>query len=448
MEHTKNDFYKVMLQIAIPVSLQSLVTSALNTLDTMMISSLGDATIAGVGLANQVFFFFIMVCFGISTGSSVMISQYWGRRDARNARRVNGLATLISFVLGLIFTLAAILFPEQILQLMTSDAGVVAEGARYLKVIALTYILGGLTFSLGNSLRSTGDPRTPLFASIVGFVLNAFFNYVFIFGALGFPRLGVVGAAVGTLIARTAEFLVIIYVIKTYDGPLNASIKESLDFDKAFLVRFKTIVWPVIFNETFWALGQVLYSVAYAIVGREATAAVQVTVAIQNIAFVVVRGLGSSCTIMIGNSIGRGDIEQVYDYAHRFIKISLITGLVIGVTMGVTPEISLKLFGTLSESVHQLSVNLLRVMGAAFIMRAMNSILIVGILRGGGDTRYSMILEMGCVWLVGVPLAFIGAIFLHLPIYWLVGLVSAEELVKLIFSFRRIRTRKWVHEIA
>lgn len=444
----KDDFYKVMLQIAIPVSLQSLITSALNTLDTMMISSLGDATIAGVGLANQVFFFFIMICFGISTGSSVMISQYWGRRDARNARRVNGLSTLISFVLGVVFTLIAIFLPTQILTMMTSDPEVIAEGALYLKAAAFSYITAGLSFALGNSLRSTGDARTPLIATMVGFVLNAFFNYVFIFGALGFPELGVVGAAIGTIIARAVELLIIFYSIKSYDGPLNASVKESLDFDKAFIQRFITVVWPVIFNETFWALGQVLYSVAYAIVGREATAAVQVTVAIQNIAFVIVRGLGSSCTIMIGNGIGRGDIEDVYEYAHRFVRIALITGVVIGSIMGLTPEISLKLFGSLSGEVHYLAVILLQVMGVVFVLKSINSVIIVGILRGGGDTRFSMLLEMCCVWLVGVPLAFIGAAFLNLPIYWVVALVSVEEVVKIIFGTRRLRSRKWVHQIA
>lgn len=447
MKQTRDDFYKVMLEIAIPVSLQSLVTSALNTLDTMMISSLGDATIAGVGLANQVFFFFIMMCFGISTGSSVMISQYWGRRDARNAQRVNGLATAIAAGLGLIFTLVAIFFSKGIMGLMTSDSEVIIEGARYLRVVAFTYVVSGLSFSLGNSLRSTGDPRTPLFASVVGFFLNAFFNYAFIFGAFGFPELGVVGAAVGTLIARTAEFLIILYVIRTYDGPLNTSIKNSLDFNPAFLDRFTQIVWPVIFNETFWALGQVLYSVAYAIVGREATAAVQVTVAIQNIAFVVVRGLGSSCTIMIGNNIGRGDIERSYDLAHRFLRIALTTGLMIGLVMALTPGVTLKLFSSLSPSVYVLATHLLQVMGLVFIVKSMNSVLVVGILRGGGDTRYSMILEMSCVWLVGVPLAFIGAIWFKLPIYFLVALVSAEEVVKFIMAMRRVHSRQWVHQI-
>ena len=151
---------------------------------------------------------------------------------------------------------------------------------------------------------------------------------------------------------------------------------------------------------------------------------------------------------MIGNSIGRGDIEEVYDFAHRFVRIALITGIIIGMTMGLTPGISLQLFGALSADVRYLAVRLLQVMGVAFILRSVNSILIVGILRGGGDTRYSMVLEMCCVWLVGVPLAFIGAIFLKLPIYWLVALVSMEELVKIIFATRRLRSRKWVHQLA
>ncbi len=440
-------FYKQMLKIAIPIALQSLIVSSLNTLDTVMITNLGDATIAGVGLANQVFFFFMMICFGIGTGSSVMIAQYHGRKDLGAIRKVNAFSSILALIVGLIFTVLAVLFPHFIIGLMINDLDVINSGAQYLQVIAFSYMITGFSFANGITLRSTGNPRGPLLASIMSFFFNAFFNYVLIFGKFGFPELGVVGAAVGTIIARTTELFIIILQSIKDDGPLKGDLREMCQFDKPFIKKYIDITAPVIVNETFWALGQVLYSVAYALVGTEATAAIQVIVAIQNIAFVIIRGLSNSCTIILGSTIGRGHLDKVYPYAIRFFKIGTVFAVALGLFMALIPEVSLSLFNNLSAQVYQLSLELLRVMGFLFIIKAFNSILIVGVLRGGGDTRYSMAVEMTSVWLVGVPLAFIGAAILKLPIHWVVVLAAMEEFTKAIIGFIRVRSKKWIHQI-
>ncbi|EFR30535.1 MATE family efflux transporter [Eremococcus coleocola] len=440
-------FYQQLIFIAIPVALQNLIVSLLNTLDTMMISSIGDAAIAGVGLANQVFFFFIMICFGITTGSSVLVSQFWGKRDRPSVQKVHGIAMVISVTVAVIFTLLALLFPQQILARMISDQSVVTAGAAYLRVASLSYIVTSLSYVYASTLRSTGNPRTPLVASILSFFANAFFNYVFIFGFFGIPAFGVVGAAMGTIIARVIELATILFVVRTYDGPLHCKLKEMMSFDKLFLQRFLTTALPVIINETFWSAGQVMYSIAYAIIGREATAAVQVCVAIQNIAFVIVRGLGNACTIMVGNKIGQGQIEEVKSYASRFLKLGLGSGVVIALIMGLTPQWSLRLFGSLSTTVQGLAVTLLQVMAVIFVIKTLTSIIVVGILRGGGDTRFSMFLEMGTSWLIGVPLAFIGAALLKWPVYGVIALVGIEEVVKVLIGLLRVRTGKWVHNV-
>lgn len=440
-------FYKQMLKIAIPIALQSLIVSSLNTLDTVMITNLGDATIAGVGLANQVFFFFMMICFGIGTGSSVMIAQYHGRRDFMNVKRSNAFSSILSVGAGFIFMVLAFLFPKFIIGLMIKDVAVIEAGAKYLKVIAFSYMITGFSLSNGITLRSTGNPRGPLIASIVSFFFNAFFNYVLIFGKLGFPELGVVGAAIGTIIARIAELIIIIWEGLKEDGPLRGQFKEICHFDAEFIHKYNKITAPVIVNETFWALGQVLYSVAYALVGTEATAAIQVVVAIQNIAFVIIRGLSNSCTVILGNTIGRGHLDKVFTYAIRFFKIGIIFAIILGMFMSLLPDVSLAVFNNLSPQVYSLARELLLVMGIIFIVKAFNSILIVGVLRGGGDTRYSMLVEMSSVWLVGVPLAFLGAAILKLPIHWVVILASMEEITKATVGFIRVLSKKWIHQI-
>lgn len=441
-------FYRQMLAIAIPIAIQNLIVSSLNTLDTVMISTLGAPTIAGVGLANQVFFFFMMTCFGIGTGSSVLISQYHGRNDLMNVKRTNGLASILAMAVGLLFTILAFFWPQEILKLMIQDPAVIQEGSKYLSVVSLSYIITGFSFANGISLRSTGNARTPLMASIISFIFNAFFNYVLIFGKFGFPQLGVVGAAIGTIIARLAELFVIVYSSRRKGGPLQGDLADMVNFDAAFFDKYMKITAPVIVNETFWGLGQVLYSVAYAMVGTEETAAIQVVVAIQNIAFVLIRGMSNACAIMLGNSIGRGHMDHVYDYAVRFLKLGLILGGLIGVFLSLTPSFTLSLFGALEPEVFDLAHSLLRVMGIIFIVRAFNSILIVGVLRGGGDTRKSLILEMGAVWLVGIPLSFMGAALFKLSIHYVVILAAMEEITKAILGAFRVKSKKWIHQLA
>lgn len=445
--HTTHNFYKEMLAIAIPITIQNMIVSSLNTLDTVMIATLGSETIAGVGLANQVFFFFSMVCFGIATGSSVMISQFNGRRDLINVRRVNAISSLISIVVGLVLTVFAVIMPEKIIGLMIDDPAVIREGAKYLQWVAISYTITGFNFANGVAMRSTGNAKAPLVASLVSFVVNATMNYILIFGKLGLPAMGVVGAAIGTILARIAEMAVILYAETRIESPLRGKIKDMLTFPLAFRQSFFKITFPVIINESFWGLGQVLYNVAFAMVGTEATAAVQVVSAILNIAFVIVRGLSNACTIMLGNGIGRGEMDTIYPYAIRFLKLGAYFGLAFGALLALTPPITLGMFQNLSPDVYALAHRLLLFMAFFYVLKAINSIIIVGVLRGGSDTKYSMYLEMAAVWLVGVPLAFIGAGPLKLPIEWVVSLSSMDEVVKIIWGMRRIWSKKWIHVI-
>lgn len=445
--HEEKTFYQQLLFIAVPVALQNLITSSINTVDTMMISTLGDATIAGVGLANQFFFFYFMICFGITTGSAVLTAQYWGRRNREMVQRVTSLAVILSISLGIVFTLLAFFFAENILNLMIQDPEVIAEGGKYLRVVALSYIPTALSFAYGTNFRTTGNPKTPLVSTVISLITNIFFNYVLIFGAFGFPRLGVVGAAWGTIIARFAEFLTMYYTSRNYQGPLNVSIRELLYFDRELFPRYINTTYPVIINETFWSLGQVLYNVAFAMIGKEATAAVQVVLAVQNLAFVVIRGLSSSGSVMIGEQVGLDRNAQAQDYAMRYLKLSLLVGTVMGLAFALSSPLSLQLFGSLSTTVYDLAQKCMWVMGVLIIIKSFNSVLVVAVLRGGGDTQYSMFTEMTSVWLVGVPLAFIGAAFLKLPVYWVMGLVGMEEVFKAALGFKRVHSGKWIRNV-
>lgn len=440
-------FLKSMFSIAIPVAIQNLITSSLNMVDTVMISSLGKSAIAAVGLANQVFFFYIVVSFGINSGSSIFIAQYWGKRDKKNIKKVLGLAITLSGLLGLIFTILAFFFPEFLMGLLIQDPDVILIGSKYLKVVSLSYIVTAISFAYSVALRTTGKANIPVFVSIVSVLTNVFFNYALIFGKFGFPQMGVVGAAWGTVIARFLELGVTILFVYMGRGVLAASFKELFSYDKSFFRRYIITTWPVILNEAFWSLGQVMYSIAYAKMGEEATAAVQVATTVQNMFLVVVKGLANACTIMVGAKIGAGEEEEAYDYAIQFLLIATLFGVFLGLTQSLTPRLTLMLFSDLDPGVYEASRKILIILGFTFIVRMFNSTAIVGVLRGGGDTAFSMKLELVSVWLIGVPIAFIGVLVFKLPVYIIVGLVSLEELVKASIAYPRIKSKKWIRNV-
>ena len=449
MKETLKDkvFLKQMFSIAIPITLQSLIASSLNMVDTLMISDLGQSSIAAVGLANQLFFFFILIVFGIHSGSSIFVSQFWGKKDTDNIKRILGLSISLCIVVGLIFTLLGLVYPEMVMKFFIKDANVVKLGSDYLRIVSLSYIMTGVGFAYSVAARSIGEARMPMIVSGIAFVTNTVFNYLLIFGKFGFPELGVRGAAYGTLIARIVEFLFIIFFVYKGIKPLAGTISEMTDWTKEFVSRYFRTTSPVILNEALWALGQVMYSVAYARIGEEATAAVQIATTIQNIFFVMIRGLANACTVMVGNKIGSGDEEGAYDYAKQFLLLATISGLVLGGVLALTPDLTLKLFRNLDPDLYNTSRKMLIVLGLFYSVKTFNATLIVGVLRGGGDTKFSMYLEMVSVWIVGVPLAFIGAIVLKLEVHQVILLVTVEEILKFIVGYPRVKSKKWIKDV-
>lgn len=442
------DFFKAMIAIALPITLQNLIASSVNMLDTLMITSLGQESLAAVGLANQVFFFYAVTIFGVATGSSIFIAQFWGKKDTMNIRRILGLSLTIVSALGVIFTLAALFVPEHIMKIFSNDIKVIKLGVDYLRIVSFSYIITGISFAYSVASRSIGQAKMPMIVSIVSFVTNAVFNYLLIFGKLGLPQLGIKGAAYGTLIARIVEIALILYFIYSNNkNPLAGSIKDMTDWTGDFVKKYFKTAYPVILNEALWSLGTVLYSIAYAKIGTEAAAAVQILNTVQNIFMVMTRGLANACTVMVGNKIGAEEEEVAIEYANSFMIISIALGIVLGIMLFLTSDAILTFFKNLTPELYATSKKLLIVLAIFFFVKAFNGTMIVGVLRGGGDTRFSMLLEMAAVWIVGVPLAFLGALVFKLPVYYVTALVYVEEVVKAVVGIPRIISKKWVTNV-
>ncbi|WP_352418346.1 MATE family efflux transporter [Proteiniborus sp.] len=441
------DFYKKLTNIALPITLQNLIMSSVNMVDTLMITQLGDANIAAVGLANQVFFFFSLILFGVNSGSSIFVAQFWGKKDVKNIRRILGLALLICGTISIIFTIGALFVPELLMRIFTDEKDVVEIGVQYLRVIAISYLATAVSFTFNTALRSVGQAKVPMFVSMVALVINTVFNYFLIFGKFGFPEMGAAGAALATLIARVVEMILILYITYNTRNALAAKLHELIDISKDFVVKYFKTAAPVIINEFFWSLGTVMYSVAYARIGKEATSAVQIANTIQNIFLVLSRGMSNACAVMIGNEIGAGNKEKSIAYARTFIIIGPALGIILGVILFTSTPLIMTLFNNVSAQVYDYTTKILMVISITMSIKIINGLLVVGIFRSGGDTRFSMFLEMGSVWLVGVPMAFFGALVLKVPVYWVLALVSLEEVVKAAIGIPRLLSNKWVRNV-
>ena len=440
-------YYATLLKIGLPIALQNLITSSLNALGVLLVGQLGETAVAGVGLANQIFFLFNLTQFGIISGSAIFTAQFWGSRDLPGIRKVVGACMGLSLAGGALFTLVALAFPAAALGIYTNDPAVVELGRQYLQIIGFSYLATAVSFTLGSHLRATGDVRTPMLISVVSLGLGTALNYVLIFGLFGLPEMGVRGAALGTCLARLLECAAMLAV--TYLGRLPTAfyLSDLRGLTRSFLRRYLVTVLPVIANETVWSLGVTIYSVVYAHIGTQAIAAVNITSTIEGMASVIFMGISSASAIMIGNQIGAGDERRAYQWARR----SLLLGVVLGAATGALlillagPIIS---YYKIGEGAAFDARSILVVLGCAFWVRVSNMTLIIGILRSGGDTRFSLVLDVGTVWLVGIPMALLGAFVFHLPVYWVFAMVMADDLTKAIGGLYRFLSRKWINNLA
>ncbi|MDF2592841.1 MAG: family efflux transporter [Clostridia bacterium] len=441
-------FYNKMFTIAVPIMLQNLMSSLLNMIDTVMVGALGDAQLAAVGLANQVFFVFFLLIYGINSGCGIFIAQYWGSKDEDNIKRTVGFSVVVGTVVGLLFTLVALYLPRQIMQLFTTDSAVIEYGIIYMRFVSLGYVLTSISIAYSFAARNIGDVRVPTMITALSLVTNGVFNFILIFGYLGFPRLEVEGAAIATVLARLVEVLALIYWVYAVrkNKVIAPGIKDIRRLNVKYIKNILFTAIPVILNDVFWALGMTMYSAAYARIGTSAIAAIQIANTAQNIFIVISIGLASSCAVMLGNEIGSGNKDKAVLYANRFLIIGTLAGLVLGVLLILVSPIVLMLFGN-NQSVQQLAKLIMIIMGIFLWCRFMNGVLVVGVLRSGGDTTFSMILETCSVWLVGVPLAFAGALWWHLPVYAVYTLICFEELIKAYFGIKRVKSNKWVRDV-
>lgn len=443
---TKKDFFRKAVTIGLPMAGAQLIQTLINSLDVFMTGQLGETSIAGLGLANQISFLYILISFGIASGNGIFIAQYWGKKDEENIQKVVGVGLTMMVVPMVIFVLATSLFPEVLMRFYTKDVAVIAEGVKYLRIISISYLFTGFTFMFTMAARSTEQVKIPLIVGACALLLNSVLNYGLILGNFGLPRLGVQGAAIGTTISRFGQFLVMIWVSKKMHAPYMGKLRTYFSYDLAFFRKVVVTATPALLNEVFWSLGVTVYNMVYARIGTEAYAAVNIVVSIEDLAFVLFIGMGNACAVMIGNQIGAGHEENAKFFAKHFLRTIVISAVILGGVLILVRPWVLSIY-QLSELGRTFAMRLMILSGVFLWVRSANFTIFIGILRSGGDTKYAMVAELMAVWLVGVPMALLGGFVLHLPVYFVYPMVVMEEVVKFVISFRRYRSMKWLNNL-
>ncbi len=439
-------YYTTLLRTALPIVSQNFITSSLNVIDVGMIGQLGETAIASVGLANQIFFLLTLMLFGTYSGVGVFTSQLWGKGDRQGIHKVLGIGLMIGLSGSFLFTLLALLAPQVALGFYSQDPAVIANGSAYLRIVGWCYMIMAVTFAYSSVLRCTGYVRVPMAVSITALSIKTFLNFGLIFGNFGLPALGVQGAAIATVVARVLECTLILFISYLRRLPPAARIGELLGISRAFLARVLKTSLPVLINETLWSFGVTMYNMVYGHIGTDAIAAVNICASIENLVFVIFMGVSDATGIMIGNRIGAGEEHRAFGFARQTLIMSTTGSILIGLGILASSPFILSFYKLTPESLVN-AQNILRVVGLALWVRVSNMTIIVGVLRAGGDTRFSMVLDAGTVWLVGVPLAVIGGLVLHLPVYIVYLLVMSEEMVKYLVGLWRVRSKRWINNL-
>lgn len=398
-------FYKSLLTIAIPVILQSVITTGVNLVDNIMLGQLTESALSASTQANQFINLYVFAIMGISMGASVLTSRYWGAQNIPALKKVVSIAIWFSLGLSAAFTLADIFLPEQIMRLYfrQEERELIAEGVRYLRWSTATFVLMALSFTLTNTLRSIGHSHVPLIASACAFGINIGANYVFIFGKLGCPAMGVAGAALGTVVARIVESSVIVGSFLS-NKQLRFRIRDLFTPFRDLVGEFLHTSIPVLLSDCLLGLGDNVLAIIMGRIGSGFVTANSITMVIQRVSTIVIMGLAFSGCFQTGQVLGKGEVQAARRQGNTYLLIGLVFGALASVIIRLISGTVISLYKITPET-REIAMELMDALCIVVVFRSVNSILSKGVLRGGGDTRFLLAADMSTMWLVAVPLA-------------------------------------------
>lgn len=442
------DFFKRVFSITIPVTLQNLLSSSRNLVDTIMIGTLGVAQVAAVGAAGKPFFVLLILLFGLTNGSGILISQYWGKKDSDGVAKNVVLTTFLSLSVSIILVTLVKIFSEQIIGFTSKDIEVIKYGSEYIKIISTNLIFQAIILSLSIGLRTTGQVKKCTLVSFIGVTTNVLLNYVLIFGKWGFPELGLKGAAYGTFISCFLEAFIILMISLFNNNAFSLSIIQfKNNVSKVDIKKLLKVSIPLSVNGFTWAGGTYIYFIIYGRIGSEELAIMTMMEPLQSLMISFFSGLATGSGILLGYSLGKEDFNKAWQEAKVIVVMGLIMGILIFITMLLLRDIYLGFFSSLPVDTILIAKDVYGFLLIRILFLSINIVVIVGVLRSGGDTKFVMFTDMFCQWFVGIPLGILAAFVWKLPLSWVVIFIISEEVVKVFISTGRMRGKKWIRNL-
>lgn len=443
---TDREFYKKVLLILIPVVLQSCINQGVNMMDTIMVGQLGDTAIAASSLANQFYSLYQILCMGISAAGLVLTAQYFGANDLKTVRRVFDLLLQIVIMGGAVFGVLTFLFPEQIMAIYApGKTEVIRVGAEYLRVTALIFIPHGISLVMSNVARSVGNAKLGLYVSLLSFTVNIGANYVFIFGKLGFPAMGVMGAALGTLCARLVELAVCAAYLLKVEKVLKYRPTGLLKPPTSELFReFRRLGLPAIISDSLLGFAGTAISMIIGRMSEEVIGAWAIVMVVDRMCTVAIQGATSASGVVVGQTVGEGEFQRAQKEGWTFFFMSLGLGILAGCLVLLIGEASIGLYN-ITQATYDVAVVMMEASALVVCFQAIQSTLSKGVLRGGGDTRFLMVADVLFQWCASIPLGYLAGLVWGLDPFWVLIALRVDYFIKSFWLIFRLKSGKWIH---
>lgn len=446
--HLDKEFWQKLIQIGLPVSLQTMMFSLLGVIDIFMVNQLGDAATAAVGVGNRIFFFNLIMVSGISGAVSVLASQYFGAGDFNGIRRTLAQSWALSIIAIVPFVAVYLLAPESVVSVVASDPDYVQQATDYLWITGASLIGTAIVVPLESALRSVGEAKLPTKISIFAILVNAVLNALLIFGLFGFPKLGVVGAAVGTTVSRFVQTVALLVLAKEHYAHLFPTLSNWRD---AIVVKHRknylTIAMPMLIHDTAWAGGLLIYNIIVGQMGVGELAIISLLSPVESILISAFMGFAVAASIVLGNEIGAQNYQRVENTAWGYVLVSCGLAIVLALLCFIAKPVIVYLVQLTHLELKETAVNVTLVIALGMILRVFNMVGIGGVLKSGGDINYSIFIDLFGQWAIGIPLAYYTALILGWPLEWVMLIVLLEELVKIALTSQRIQSKKWINNL-
>ena len=438
-------FSRNLLRLAVPIVLQNLVTTAVSSADVIMLGFVSQDALAAGSLASQIMFILNLVYSGISSGVIMLAAQYWGKQDTLTIERIMGIGMRISILISTVFFILAFFFPALLMRIFTNDMQLVSTGIPYLKIVSFSYLFMSISQVYLCTMRTIERVIFATAANASALLLNILLNAVFIFGLLGAPKMGIAGVALATTIARGIEFVICMLDALKFK---TIRFRPSTIFErhKLLFADFMKYSLPAFGNEVSWGLAFSMYSVIMGHLGSDIVAANAVVVVARNLGTVACFGIANAGAILLGKSIGAGRMETVKADASKFCKITFISGMIGGIFIFLLRPLFMNMADLTATAQGYLNImlfiNMYYVLG-----QAMNSAVICGVFRSGGDSKWGFICDTIDMWGYAVPMGFFTAFVLKLPPMWVYFIICTDEFVKIPFVYKHYKSYKWLKNI-